>query len=305
MIQDIAPHNFEIKFEDKKPDKNLGKNNISLIFCKDKILLKVCEDVNTGEEIVFPSYDEMCDIVPEQTYLFSLDEVDYFRGCIEPQSDHNVDMYPDIPGYIWQTREFFRLGNPKELALVGITGMHLNGWYLKNKFCGACGNVLTHDKKERMLKCPCCNNMVYPRINPAVIVAVTDGDRLLLTKYRGREYKKYALVAGFVEIGESFEDTVKREVMEEAGLRVKNIRYYKSQPWGFTDNILAGYFCEVDGDTTITMDDEELSVAEWVERKDIDVQFEDLSLTNEMIHSFKVDKKIPPMYSGIVGIERG
>ena len=129
--------------------------------------------------------------------------------------------------------------------------------------------------------------MVYPRINPAVIVGVTDGDRLLLTKYRGRAYKKYALVAGFTEIGESFEQTVAREVMEETGLKVKNIRYYKSQPWGFADNILAGYFCEVDGDPTIRMDREELSVAEWFERDEIPVEPEDLSLTNEMIIHFK------------------
>ena len=129
--------------------------------------------------------------------------------------------------------------------------------------------------------------MVYPRINPAVIVGVTDGDRLLLTKYRGRAYKKYALVAGFTEIGESFEQTVAREVMEETGLKVKNIRYYKSQPWGFADNILAGYFCEVDGDPTIRMDQEELSVAEWFQRDAIPVEPEDLSLTNEMIIHFK------------------
>ena len=77
--------------------------------------------------------------------------------------------------------------------------------------------------------------------------------------------------------------------MEETGLRVKNIRYYKSQPWGFTDNILAGYYCEADGDTAIRMDSDELSTAEWVRREDIDVAEEDLSLTNEMICRFKVD----------------
>ena len=69
--------------------------------------------------------------------------------------------------------------------------------------------------------CPHCKNTVYPKICPAVIVAVHDGDRLLLTRYRGRPFKKYALIAGFNEIGESIEDTVHREVMEEAGLRVK------------------------------------------------------------------------------------
>jgi NAD+ diphosphatase len=142
-----------------------------------------------------------------------------------------------------------------------------------------------------MLSCPACGNTVFPRINPAVIVGVTDKNRLLLTKYRGRAYKNYALVAGFTEIGESFEETVAREVFEETGLSVKNIRYYKSQPWGFADDILAGYFCEVDGNTEITMDSGELSVAEWVERDDIHVTFDDTSLTNEMICAFKDGKQ--------------
>ena len=72
-------------------------------------------------------------------------------------------------------------------------------------------------------------------------------------------------------------------------IKVKNIHYYKSQPWGFTDNILAGYFCEVDGDDKITMDEEELSVAEWVPRNEIPVNLEELSLTNEMISCFRLD----------------
>ena len=89
------------------------------------------------------------------------------------------------------------------------------------------------DHKERMVHCECCGNMVYPKICPGIIVAVTNGDKLLLTKYApapGRN-ANYALVAGFTEIGETLEETVQREVMEEVGLKVKNIRYYKSQPW--------------------------------------------------------------------------
>ncbi len=70
---------------------------------------------------------------------------------------------------------------------------------------------------------------------PGSIIGVTDGDKILMSKYAGRAYKKYALLAGFTEIGETIEETVQREVMEEVGLKVKNIRYYKSQPWSFSD----------------------------------------------------------------------
>ena len=96
-----------------------------------------------------------------------------------------------------------------------------------------------------------------------------------------------ALVAGFAEIGESLESTVSREVMEETGIKVKNIRYYKSQPWGIAANMLAGFFCEADGDCTIHMDENELKYAEWLGREEIVLQPYDHSLTNEMMKLFK------------------
>ncbi|MBQ4416594.1 MAG: NUDIX domain-containing protein, partial [Butyrivibrio sp.] len=95
------------------------------------------------------------------------------------------------------------------------------------------------------------------------------------------------LVAGFNEIGETLEETVSREVMEEVGLRVKNIRYYKSQPWAVAGDILAGYFCDVDGDPSIRIDEQELKEAAWVRREDVDGQPDDFSLTNEMMTVFR------------------
>ena len=133
----------------------------------------------------------------------------------------------------------------------------------------------------------CCNNMVFPKICPAVIIGVTDGDRILLTKYAGRTYKNYALVAGFTEIGETLEQTVEREVMEEVGLHVKNIRYYKSQPWALSGSLLAGFFCELDGDDTISLQEDELSVGKWAYADDLELEDDGISLTREMILKFK------------------
>lgn len=129
--------------------------------------------------------------------------------------------------------------------------------------------------------------MEYPKICPAVIIGVTDGSRILMSKYAGRAYKKYALLAGFTEIGETAEETVAREVMEEVGLKVKNIRYYKSQPWSFSDTLLLGFYCDLDGDGAVTLDREELALAEWFEREDIPDTASTESLTNEMIMRFK------------------
>lgn len=92
------------------------------------------------------------------------------------------------------------------------------------------------------------------------------------------------------EIGETVEQTVAREVMEEVGLKVKNIRYYKSQPWAFSDTLLMGFYCDLDGNDAITLDREELAVAEWFEREDIPVEPSRDSLTNEMILQFKNER---------------
>ena len=148
---------------------------------------------------------------------------------------------------------------------------------------------MKHDAVERAMYCPACGSKVYPRINPAVIIGVTNGDRLLLTKYK-TGFAHNALVAGFTEFGETLEQTVAREVMEEVGLRVKHIRYYKSQPWGVAADILTGFFCQVDGDDAIRMDASELKSAEWVRREDIVLQPNDYSLTNEMMRLFKENK---------------
>lgn len=287
MIQDITPHQFSNSYVERTPEED----SFVLFFREGELL--VMKNPKEPERITFPEYRQVADIAGELTYLFTLDERMFFRsgkqGVEETIAAEAVGELGKIEGkeLSYEKRSFFRSAVPKEYAFCAITGLHLNGWYEKSRYCGACGGTLVHDKKERMMRCPVCGNMVFPRINPAVIVAVTNNDELLLTKYRGREYKKYALVAGFNEIGESLEETVAREVMEETGLHVKNIRYYKSQPWGFTDNILAGYYCDLDGGEKITMDNDELSVAEWVSREEIEVKPEDLSLTNEMICRFR------------------
>ena len=137
------------------------------------------------------------------------------------------------------------------------------------------------------MRCPACGLMEFPKICPAVIVAVTDHDRILMSKYAGREYTSYALLAGFAEVGETIEETVQREVMEEVGLKVKNLTYYKSQPWSFSDTLLMGFFCELDGSDQIRLDEEELSLAEWVKREDMQVTADQISLTNEMMLAFQ------------------
>ena len=217
-------------------------------------------------------------------YGFRLHDVNYFlwMGTAgETQNEY----------FNYEPVRALRQMTSKDLCYGIMTAWHLYNWYRLNRFCGGCGAVTVHDGRERMLRCPDCGNMIFPRISPAVIVAVTDGDRLVMTKYAGRNYAHYALIAGFTEIGETVEQTVHREVMEEVGLKVKNLRYYKSQPWGVDGNVLMGFYCDLDGDDKIHLDEKELAVAEWHHRDKLPIEDDGISLTREMIRVFGEGKE--------------
>ena len=197
-------------------------------------------------------------------------------------------------GYEFAYRPVATLRDPahKDLCFALMTAWHLYCWYRDNRFCGRCGTPTVHDDKERMMRCPACGNMIFPRIAPAAIIALTHGDKLMLSKYANRTYTRYGLLAGFIEIGETAEEAVAREVMEEVGLPVKNVRYYKSQPWGIAGNLSVGYFCDLDGDNdTVTLDETELASAEWFERDKVPYTDEGISLTGEMIRIFQEGKE--------------
>ena len=260
----------------KQPDDT----SYMMIYRENKIL------VREGETLAFLTYRELREIcetagemAPQSIYLFSLGEETYF---LTELPEH---LTPE--GYCFEKMFAVRSGKPKEHILAAATAWHLYEWYRDNRFCGRCGQKLMHNGTLRMLFCPACGNQVFPKIAPAVIVGVTDGEYILMTTYANREYKRYALIAGFTEIGETAEETVMREVQEEVGLKVKNIHYYKSQPWGFDQNLLLGYFCELDGERDIVLDTGELATAEWVHYSDVPEDPEGLSLTREMMSVFQ------------------
>lgn len=216
----------------------------------------------------------------EYRYLFGLQDTNYFLWMGQSGAC-------GTPDYRYESTRQLRQLKSKDVCFAVMTAWHLFVWYRNNRFCGQCGTPTVHDEIERMMRCPECGNMIFPRISPAVIIAVTDGDRLLLSKYAGRSYTRYALLAGYTEIGETLEETVQRETLEEVGLHVKNIRYYKSQPWGVDGNVLMGFYCDLDGDSTIHLDRKELAMAQWYDRHALPAHDDGISLTREMIRVFE------------------
>lgn len=240
--------------------------------------------VRTEEDrLWYPTFADYTPYFPQLAerarFLFSIDELNYFLVA--------GDELAPQPGWAFVNTERFRRENEHWRAFAGALGWQLHSWYRDNIYCSRCRQPLQDSTKERMLFCPDCGLNVYPTIHPCVIVGVYDGEKLLLTQYANRLQNRYALVAGFNEVGESLEQTVRREVLEEVGLRVKNISFYKSQPWPFSDSLLAGFFAELEGPNNIALDKEELAAAVWIPRRDVPLPYNNLSLTGEMIAVFR------------------
>lgn len=280
MIQDIAPHHLYNEFTPRDPKAD----DLIFAFNDRKLLASL-----TPEGCHFPTWEMIASHLPENVqpiWLFSLDEISCFLIM-----DQELSLSDSFAYYSLRQ---IRGQQPKHEVFAAFTAYHLYTWYQSNQFCGRCGTPVVHSTKERMVACPNCGNTIYPKICPAIIVGVIDGERILLTKYAaGRNNPNYALIAGFTEIGETAEETVIREVQEEVGLKVKNIHYYKTQPWGLACDLLLGFYAELDGEDTITLDQEELSTGVWMDRNDIHMEDEDFSLTREMIvHFVKEGRKV-------------
>lgn len=274
MIQDIFPHRLRNEFI---PDCPIEPEGWAFVFRGRELLCRFEEN-----RVEVPRVRDLPGT--SLRFLLTLDGVKCYLALEDLEAPEGWEYTP-----VRTLRR--RAAEPRELIFTAWTALQLSSWYLDNRYCGRCGGLTHPAADERAMVCDHCRRRIYPRILPAVIVGVTDGDRIVQTKYKGRDIPFYALIAGFTEIGETLEQTVAREVMEEVGLKVRNIRYYKSQPWAIDDDLLAGFYCDVDGDTTLHMDNIELKEAVWTRREDIEGQPDDFSLTHEMMMTFKAGRE--------------
>lgn len=275
MLHEILPHKLHNEFRIQSPKPS----DCIVVFDGNRTLLK-----KDGDGYVVPKVDELPSCACH--YLLSVDDTAFFLA-----DDFRQALGPDgsVPdGFEFCGNRTFRgMKNPLE-RFAGVTSAHIAKWESLNKFCGRCGKPMVRGENERSMVCANCGNTVYPRISPVVIVAVHNGDELLMARNLDHPDKsRLFLISGFVEIGESLEQAAAREVLEEAGVRIKNIKYFGSEPWPFSESLISGFTAELDGDSAIHMQESELATAGWVHRKDIPPYDTSVSISCAMIENFR------------------
>ena len=168
---------------------------------------------------------------------------EYYLAANAPSTQQNLQS-----PYKWiGVRQAYDL-LPASIYQVVVKGAELTYWETTNKYCGSCGSLLERHT-EISKRCPKCQREFWPLLALAVIVAITrnNGKELLMVQARNFKGDYYGLVAGFVETGETLEEALQREVMEETGCRIKNIQYFGSQPWPYPSNLMVGFTAEWDG----------------------------------------------------------
>ena len=174
----------------------------------------------------------------------------------------------------------------QEKFLLAGRASQLIEWYKSHRFCGTCGTATTHHENERTLVCEACSLHFFPRISPCVIMLVTKDDQMLLAKSARFNANFYSCLAGLIEIGETPEQTVQREVMEEVNVKVKNIRYISSQSWPFPSQLMLGFLAEYESGEIIP-EPTEIADAKWYDIDSLpNVPSEKISVAGKLIRTF-------------------
>lgn len=211
-------------------------------------------------------------------YLGTLDD----SPCYSAEID--ISLEPPANYRLCELRSLYGLVD-EELYLLAGKAYQIVSWDQTHQFCGRCGSKTEDQAGERAKICPKCGFMSFTRISPAVITAVIKEDKILLAHARAFKGNMYSLIAGFLEPGETLEEGVQREIMEEVGLRVKNIRYYKSQPWPFPNSLMIGFVADYESGE-ITVDGQEITDAGWYTRDNLPELPQPLSIAREIINWF-------------------
>jgi NAD+ diphosphatase len=252
------------------------KNNGSaywFVFCSNKMLVKV-----NRSKISVPYARNLkeLNISPIRTQ---------YLGILEGHPCYSAEVDPEIDapeGMFFRDLRSLNDALDEDIFLLAGRAFQIVNWDKNHQFCGKCGTP-TKTKDEEMAKiCPECGFKSYTRLSPAVITAIIKDNKLLMARHTRTPGDMYGLIAGFVEAGETLKEAVKRETMEEVGLKVKNIKYFGSQPWPFPNSLMIGFTADYESGE-IKVDRDEITDAGWFDANELPRIPSRISIARELI----------------------
>ncbi len=199
---------------------------------------------------------------------------------------HHVGEAQELPapkGWIWKNlRQLYSIFSEEQYALAG-KALQLINWDRTHTYCGQCGHQTIPSEKERCRMCPSCDYVAYPKVAPVVMGLIQKEGKILLARHAEGPF--HSVLAGFVEPQESLEQALHREVLEEVGLHIQNLRYFGSQPWPFSNSLIVAFTCDWKAGE-IVIDGQEILEADWFEVANLPPLPSELSIARQLIDSF-------------------
>jgi len=257
-----------------------------------------------GDELLIDNVNQNLALLNADQYKWSGMKIkrEYFIGYLDNYSLYALELEMNSPVMEETSLRPFRslLGiMPDNYFIICSRSVQLVEWYNKSKFCGSCGLKTSLHGVEKAMYCKECNNLIYPRISPCVITLVTNKEKLLLAHNKNFPSQIYSTLAGFIEVGETVEEAIQREILEEVNIEVTNCTYFGSQAWPFPNQLMLGFHAEyVTGE--IKPDGEEIDVAKWFHYKSLpQVPPGRISISGKLIENYvnKLTKKDLPGFT--------
>lgn len=271
------------RFFEFKPENN---NNLFIIF-KDR---KVLYDLDQKTFLFNSSYLKFENYSFELIGIGKKDGMNIYSVDI---SDHHFLF--EEQGYLsiveYEIRHLFSMLSPYDISVLGRANQLMH-WIKSNKHCGYCGSIKTFSESEEALFCKCNNTMIYPTISPCVLALIYKENKILLARNALFPEGLFSALAGFIEVSETAEECVQREVFEEVSLKVKNVKYFGSQSWPFPSQLMLAYICEYESGE-INVDGKEIVEADWYDMDNLPNTPPNSTLSGTLINSYVSDHLKP------------